>query len=420
MQEQRRLLEELGPVAVLPQRRVHELFETMAALVPGAPAVVAGRETLTYGELDRRANRLARHLLSLGLRTEERVAVALERSPAAVVALLAVWKAGGVWVPLDLPWSSGRPGRLLEESGATFLIAEEETVAALAAMAPAWRMEAGGELPPLWQLRLVRPNLEAAEIAGRSALPVRAAGGPDHLAYILFISGSTGLDKGVMVPHRALVNYALALPRVPGYRTGPGDRVLQLAESGSPCSSDTALGETALALTHGAALHLAPPERLLGDALGQLLEERGITHLLVTPEALATVPPRNLPALRVVEIGAGVVPPELVRAWTAPGRCVFAGYGPAEATVTATLAAVTGEEERLPIGQPLANVRVLVLDGELCLGGAGLARGYLDRPDLTAERFVPDPSAEAPGQRLYRTGDRARVSFSPPGLTTHC
>jgi len=386
-----------GAAAPLPAERFHELFEARAALDPSAPAVVGAGEALTYGELDRRANRLARHLVSLGLQAGERVAVALERSPASFVALLAVWKAGGVWVPLDLTWPAARLGLVLEDSGAAFLIAEEETVQVAE------------------RLRIVRPVRDAAAISGRSDVPVRSVVEPDQLAYVLFTSGSTGRPKGVMVPHRALANHALAWARVPGFRSGPGDRVLQLG----PLGFDISLGEAAWALPYGAALHLAPPGRLLGEALGQLLEERAITHLHVVPAALGAVPLRPLPALRVLCVGADVVPPELARAWAAPGRSVFHAYGPTEATVIATVAALHGNEERLSIGRPLANVRALVLGdgldlaplgvpGELCLGGAGLARGYLDRPDLTAERFIPDPFAAVPGARLYRSGDRVR------------
>ncbi|HKH48932.1 MAG TPA: amino acid adenylation domain-containing protein, partial [Thermoanaerobaculia bacterium] len=384
--EERKVIlgESHGPAAPLPDLRVHELFEAWAERLPQAPAVVAEGETVSYGELDRRANRLARHLLSLGVRPEERVAVALERSPAAVVALLAVWKAGGVWVPIDPSWPPARQDLVRKESGAAVLIAKE-----------------------------------GPEITAYGDLPVRAAGEPDQLAYVLFTSGSTGRPKGVMVPHRALANHALAWARVPGFRSGPGDRVLQLG----PPAFDISLGEIAWALPYGAALHLAPPDRLLGESLGQFLEERAITHLHTVPAALGAVPPRPLPDLRVLCVGADVVPPDLARAWAAPGRSVFHAYGPTEATVIATVAAlpeeITWNEERLPIGRPLANVRAFVLEddlglaplgvpGELCLGGAGLARGYLDRPDLTAERFIPDPFAEAPGERLYRSGDRVR------------
>ncbi len=263
---------------VLPARRIHELFETLAALVPGTPAVIAETERLAYGELDRRANRLARYLRSLGLAAEERVAVALERSPEAVVALLAVWKAGGVWVPLDLSWPAERLGNVLEESGAAFLIAWEESAAVLAAAAPPWPLPDAGALPPLWQLRIVRLDRDAAEIAGQSAAPLRSAAGPEHPACLLDPAGPDG-PAGVMLTHRDLVQRALAW--LPGGRTGTGHRLLQLA-AGSALS----LEEILLTLPQGAALHLASAGRQLDAACGRLLDERGITHLLV-PRGLA-------------------------------------------------------------------------------------------------------------------------------------
>lgn len=228
-------------------RRIHELFETLAVLVPGAPAVVTEVESLTYNELDRRANRLARHLRSRGLQIEERVAVALHRSPEAVVALLAVWKAGGAWISLDLSHPPERLARFLEESGATFLITREETAAALAASAPPWLLEDGGELPPLWQLRIVCLDRDAAEIETHSAAPVRSPAGPEHLAYV----PDPTEPEGERRQHRALVDMALRLE--PGRRLGPGDRVRQGASGGA-----LFLGEVLLALTRGAALDLVP------------------------------------------------------------------------------------------------------------------------------------------------------------------
>ena len=288
---------------VLSPRRIHELFETLAVLVPGTPAVVAETERLAYGELDRRANRLARHLRSLGLGTEERVAVALGRSPEAVVALLAVWKAGGSWIPLDLSWPAERLGLLLEESGATFLIAREEGAATLAAAAPRWPLPDAGELPPLWQLRIVRLDRDAAEIAGQSAAPLRSTAGPEHLACLLDPSGPDGA-AGAMLTHRELVQRALAW--LPGGRIGTGHRVLQLA-AGSAIS----LEETLLTLPQGAALHLAPAGQQLDEVCGELLEEHGITHLLV---------PRDVADHLADHLAAGGLSREALDLEIVPGR----------------------------------------------------------------------------------------------------
>lgn len=233
---------EISDTEALSARRIHELFETFAALVPGMPAVVGGRESLTYGELDRQANRLARHLRSRGLETEERVAVALEPSPEAVAAVLAVWKAGGAWIPLDLSWPAERLGLLLEDAVATFLIAREETVEALAAAAPPWPLPEVGELPPLWQLRIVRLDREAAEIAGQSGAPLRSPAGPEHLACLLPPADSEPPAGPILkMTHRELVRRALA--------------------GGSPAAAGRTLflEEILRTFAQGAALRLGPP-----------------------------------------------------------------------------------------------------------------------------------------------------------------
>lgn len=287
------------PMLSLRGRRIHELFETLAALVPGTPAVAGAGETLSYGELDRRANRLARYLRSLGLGTEEPVAVALERSPEAVVALLAVWKAGAAWVPLDLSWPPARLGRLLEESGATFLIAREESTAIVAAAAPPWPLQHIGELPPLWQLRIVRLDRDAAEIAGQSAAPVRSAAGPEHLACLLDPADPEP-SAGLRLTHRELVHRALGLACLPGGRPGTGHRVLQIAAGGA-----ITLEEILLTLPQGAALHLAPPGPPPGAAGSRLLEERAITHLLVPPDLARALSPRPTFEALDLEIAPG-------------------------------------------------------------------------------------------------------------------
>lgn len=222
------------------KRRIHELFETLAALVPVTPAVIGEGEWLSYGELDRRANRLARYLRSkMGLGTEERIAVALERSPEALVAVLAVWKAGGAWIPLDLSQPSARLALLLEESGATFLITREASAAALAAAAQPWRLQELGELPPLWQLRIVRLDRDAAEIAGQSAAPLRCTAGPDQLAFMPDPAGAERRGQERMT-HRDLVQRALGLAWLPGDQPGPGQQGLRLAP-GSALSLDEVL-----------------------------------------------------------------------------------------------------------------------------------------------------------------------------------
>ncbi len=352
-----------GMHAPRPGRRVHDLFETMAALSPGLPAVVwsgpGAGGVLSYGELDWRANRLARHLRERGCRAETRVAIALDGSPEAVTAFLAVWKAGGTCVLLDTKRPPADLAGLLEESGASLLITVERFAAGLIAALPGgfagMAVPEGLSLVSLRPFQLIRLDTDDAEIMARSPVPVRSGTGADHVAYILEATGPAGEPERVMVPHRALVNLALHLTRMPGRRLGLEDRVPYPLGPGFP-----RCGEAACALARGASLRLVPPDEVAGTAgrLPAALSVTGAADLLL-------LPPSNTP-------------------------------------------------------EPLANVRVLVLDdrlepvpagsrGELFLGGAGLARGYLDRPDLTAERFIPDPSGDSNGDRLYRSGEQARL-----------
>jgi len=345
-----------------PGRRVHDLFETMAALSPALPAVVwsspGAGGVLSYGELDRRANRLARHLRERGCRAETRIAIALDGSPEAITAFLAVWKAGGTCVLLDTARPPADLAGLLEESEASLLITVERFAAGLIAALPGgfagMAVPEGLSLVSLRPFQLIRLDSDDSEIAARSPVPVRSGTGPDHLAYILEATGPAGEPERIMVPHRALVNLALYLTRMPGRRPGLEDRVPYPPGPGVP-----RCGEAACALARGASLHLVPADEPGGTA-GRLPAALSITG----PADLLLLPPSNT--------------------------------------------------------EPLVNVRVLVLDdrmapvsagslGELFLGGAGLARGYLDRPDLTAERFVPDPSGGPSGERLYRSREQARL-----------
>ncbi|HLL53261.1 MAG TPA: amino acid adenylation domain-containing protein, partial [Myxococcaceae bacterium] len=235
----------------------------------------------------------------------------------------------------------------------------------------------------------------------------------ERLAYVIFTSGSTGRPKGVLVPHGALSN--LVAHEADTWELRPGSTLLQLA----PPGFDVAVGEMALALSSGATLLLPPADTVrAGPDLLRLLQEGAVTAVTMVPTALATLPPAELPALRILLIGGEPLPPELVDRW-APGRRLYNVYGPTEATVYVTRSECRAGEGQPAIGGPVANAEAYVLDerlepvpvgvpGDLYLGGTALARGYAGRSDLTAERFVPHPFARAPGARLYRTGDRAR------------
>ncbi|MCY1022294.1 non-ribosomal peptide synthetase [Pyxidicoccus sp. MSG2] len=370
---------------------LHTLFEAHAARDPEALAVWHEGRGLTYGALDRQANRLAWRLQAAGVGPEVRVGLFLDRSPEALVGLLAIWKAGGAYVPLEPTLPRQRLDFLLEELRPHVILTREPL---------------RSSLPPHPAALLCVD--EGGEEEGTA--PPRCRSAADSLAYILHTSGSTGLPKGVLLEHRGLINLVRTLVDTLDVR--PRDRVLQFAS----LAFDASLFEVGMALAAGATLHLATGEaRTSGVELGELFFQHAITHVALLPSVLATVPTRALPALRVVVCGGERCPEELVARWR-EGRRFFNTYGPTEATVSATLFECDGTGAP-PLGRPLPGVVVHVLDtagteaadgseGELAIGGVGLARGYLDRPDLEASRFVPDPFGR--DGRLYRTGDRGR------------
>jgi len=377
---------------------VHHLFEAQAERTPDALAVICGGDRLTYRRLDEAANRLARHLAGMGVGPEVRVGLCLERGVEMVVAVLAVLKAGGAYVPLDPASPPERLSYMLADSGVAVL---------------ATQVTVRGKLPAVPGIRVVVVEEARARIEAESAAPVDGGAGPGSLAYVIYTSGSTGRPKGVGVEHRGVCNLVPALVRLFGL--GPGSHSMLLA----PLHFDASAAELFAALCSGAALHVPEPNRLLlGEELVTLLRRDGITHTKFTPSALAALPAGDLPALATLAVGGEACTPELVERW-GRGRRFINVYGPTEATVR-VCAAVCVPEPRAPsLGAPLPNTRLYVLDGggrpapvgvpgELYAGGVQLARGYLGRPGLTAERFVPDPFAAEPGGRLYRTGDRVR------------
>ncbi|HKH43411.1 MAG TPA: amino acid adenylation domain-containing protein, partial [Thermoanaerobaculia bacterium] len=398
---------------------VHELFERQAAAHPEAVALVYEDEQIRYGELDRRAERLARRLRRLGVGPDSRVALLLSRSAEVVVALLGVLKAGGAYVPLDPKLPGERLALLLEEVGARVLVLEEGLRDLLPASAPALERVFLDDL---------QPTEESWQPAPRST--------PGSLAYVLFTSGSTGRPKGVAIGHRQLANYVL----------GAMERLrLPAGSSFATVSSFAAdLGNTSVfpALCGGGCLHVISEARLGDpDALGAYVRRWGVDCLKIVPSHLKALlsgadPAAVLPR-RLLVLGGEASDWSLVRQVRelAPGCRVLNHYGPTETTVgVLTLPAepVAGQTGAVPLGRPLPGSRIYVVDrrltpvpvgvaGELVVGGAGVGRGYLGRPELTAERFVPDPfwnpvDPSDPtdptdlhlGGRLYRTGDLAR------------
>jgi amino acid adenylation domain-containing protein len=372
----------------------HELFEEHAARAPDAVALVFGREEVRYGELDRRANRLAHHLRGMGVGASQRVGISVQRSPAMMVAVLAVLKAGGAYVPLDPTYPPDRLAFMIEDAGLAVLLTEQAVAADL----------------PAHAVRTVLLDAEAAAIAAQPDTKPEVKVGLGDAAYVIYTSGSTGKPKGVIIPHRGLANVAAVHQRAFG--CGPDLRVLQF----SSFSFDAAVWELAMSLLNGGALVLAPQEQLVGPELLTLIETQNVNGALIPPSLLATLPDAALPGFRCLISGGEACSAELAARW-APGRAMWNAYGPTEITIFATLGPITADGGRPRLGPPIGNTRVYVLDarlrpqpigvpGELCLAGIGLATGYLNRPELTAEKFVADPFV--PGEKMYRTGDLGR------------
>ena len=397
------VLESFNDTAVTyPQDQlVHQLFEAHATLHPHALAVGYGDTTLSYADLNRRANQLAHHLITLGVGPDRRVAICAERSVELVVAVMAVFKAGGAYVPMDPAYPAERLATMLHDSAPVALLTQSRL--------------AGG-LPELG-LPLVVLDDAALYAACPDTNPVVPGLGNDSLAYVIYTSGSTGTPKGVANQHGQLCNYARS--QIELFGLVPASRVLQFVSF----SFDVFVSEFTMALCSGASLFMASPSDLLAGApLVATVSRHAITHLSLPSAVLAALPSdASLAPLQVLVTGGDVLPPALARHWSARHR-MFNAYGPTETTVCAAAHHCGPDEDGIvPIGRPLPNTQVYILDnhqrpvpcgaqGELYIGGAQLARGYLDRADLTAERFVANPFDGA--SRLYRTGDLGRWNAS--------
>ncbi|RYZ45161.1 MAG: amino acid adenylation domain-containing protein, partial [Myxococcaceae bacterium] len=374
---------------------VHRLFEAQVRRAPDAPALCFGAETLTYEGLNARANQLAWHLRRLGVGPEVLVALCLERSLDLVVAMLAILKAGGAWLPLDPTLPSERLDFIASNALAPVLLTHSSLEHLLDRRGYVFLMDEHAE-------RIERERTDD--------LGVQVDG--DNLAYVIYTSGSTGRPKGTLLRHRGLCNTALRT--LDFMDLGPGRRLLQFFSS----AFDASVSEVFPALLSGACLVLASREELMpGEPLLKLLAEQQVTTLKLTPSVLAQLEPEGLRGIQTLITAGEACSPELVARFQ-PGRRFVNAYGPTEATVCATVNTAV-DSRRVSIGRPFHNVRAFVLDahlrpvpvgvpGELFIGGVGLARGYLHRPELTAERFIPHPFASEPGARLYRTGDKVR------------
>ncbi|MFI6063467.1 amino acid adenylation domain-containing protein, partial [Streptomyces sp. NPDC051286] len=389
--------------AELPGKSVVELFEGHALRTPDAVAVAGDGTDVSYAELNARANRIARLLSGRGVRPESVVAVMLERGAEMMAAVLGVLKAGGAYLSVDPDYPAERVAYMLQDATPAVVLAASGTAGLVG--------ESGVELVFLDSLEV---NGELAELpTGNLDGTERAELLPSHPAYVIYTSGSTGRPKGVVVTHGGLANTAEALARRYPGGVGPGTRMLQFASIGF----DMFCSEWALTLLSGATLVVVPTSRRLGAELAEFIAEQRLTHVAFPPAVLATMDEGSIAGDVIIDVGGEACPPELLARWT-PGRSMFNSYGPTETTIDATVWECRPGVEEVPIGTPIVNTRVYVLDGslspvpvgavgELYVAGAGLARGYLRRPGLTAERFVADLFGPA-GSRLYRTGDLVR------------
>jgi amino acid adenylation domain-containing protein len=394
------LLRQEGPVTApsartMPFRSAHERISEQSRRTPDAVALAMGSRQWSYRDLEEQANGLAHHLVALGGRPGVMVGLFLDRSVDAVLAMLAIVKTGAAFLPLDPGYPPARLTSLLSDAAVRLVVTNEHCRPAL----------------PAVDLGVCSLDADGPAIAALPTTPPPVAIGAEDIAYVIFTSGSTGRPKGVLVPHRGLVNLVQA--QRAAFEVRRTDRVLQFA----PLSFDASVSEVFVTLAAGATLVIASGDRLRpGRELHETLRDQRVSMVTLPPSVLAVLP-EGLPELRTVISAGEAITIDIADRWSA-GRRLLNAYGPTENTVCATV----GEYklgDRVTIGKPLANVQVYVLDenlrpcpvgvpGELYLGGVGVARGYLGRPALTADRFIPDPYGGRAGARLYRTGDLGR------------
>ncbi|MGA9379142.1 MAG: amino acid adenylation domain-containing protein, partial [Phormidium sp.] len=376
------------------------LFEQQATKNPDNIALVFQNRSLTYQDLNQKANQLAHYLIkNYQIQPDTLIAICVERSLEMIVGVLGILKAGGAYIPIDPNYPQERIKFMLEDTATSVLLTQTFLK------------------PELLKIELKHPlqiiSLDEETFNSRLIDNPNPQSKPNDLAYVIYTSGSTGQPKGVMIEHRAIVNLSHTWSQM--FQVQPQSRLLQFGSF----SFDLSVGEITTALVAGACLYLDNKETLLpSQNLVDFLIQNQITHGFLSPSALSVLPEANLPDLQSLTVGGEACPAELSSGRWVQGRRFYNCYGPTEATVNVAIAPIQPNSKKLPIGKPLSNIRIYILDaqnqplplgipGELCIAGVGLARGYLNRPELTAEKFI-EIELFGKTERIYKTGDLAR------------
>ncbi|OLE26728.1 MAG: hypothetical protein AUG44_12110 [Actinobacteria bacterium 13_1_20CM_3_71_11] len=394
----RELVEWNSNTMEFPTMCLHELFEAQVDRVPDAPAAIMDDDVLTYAELNRQANRAARHLRELGVVPESLVGVHMRPSLERLVGILAILKAGGAYVPLDPEYPPDRLQFMLTDAAVDVVLADADGARSM--------RELGATV--------VVPARDWPDRGGDDT-NVDSGVQPPNAAYAIYTSGSTGRPKGVIVEHRNVVNFVQGM--VAHWPLDERDRFLQFAS----LNFDVSAMDMFLAVCSGGAAVFGSRQTLLSPPrLAELMRANRVTFACLPPAVLNLLTGEQFPDQRVLISAGEELSSELVRTWIRPGLRMCNGYGPTEVTIGATMMELQPDDiSPPPIGMPKPNYRAYVLDthlnpvpvgvaGELHLGGPGVARGYLNRPELTAEKFIEDPFGEEPGARMYKTGDLVR------------
>ncbi|RCX18353.1 amino acid adenylation domain-containing protein [Anaerobacterium chartisolvens] len=382
---------------------IHELFEARVEQSPDSIAAAFEEKTLTYRQLNEKANQLAHLLQEKGVGPEKVVGIITERSIESIVGILGILKAGGCYLPIDPAYPNERLEFMLEDAGVSILVTGQQLLE---------------KLPSAYKGEVVCLDRDSALVAAKPSTNPNSGVKPQNLAYIIYTSGSTGKPKGVMVEHKGLCNLTEA--QIREFNLSPSSRVLQFAS----LSFDASVSEIFTTLISGATLFMGQRESLMpGQQLNKVMSDLGITTITLSPSALVVLQTDGLEALDTVISAGEACSASVAEKWA--GKCRFINaYGPTEGTICATMSHLSDNGEEPGIGRPISNVQIYLMDkyqklvpigvaGEIYIGGAGIARGYLNRPELTEERFVPNPFSNEDGARLYKTGDLAK--YLPDG-----